>query len=223
MDDNGDPVFGWVTAPLIAYYTQNVPGAEIQDFEIEYDTRPWKGGRISGYLSGLDTEITEDWNTKWNYDAVSYFGITYDESIDPTNELLQVNLKGNELAVSPALKVHVNLEHAFDLGSLGTLVPWTTFHWEDDSYLTIWNVEKHTDNLDFAIADEDIRYTDDKREAYAMYHAGIRFYHKTWSLEVYGYNLSDEVVQYWGGAAEGVAKGSFSVPTNYGLRFTYDF
>jgi iron complex outermembrane receptor protein len=56
-----------------------------------------------------------------------------------------------------------------------------------------------------------------------MYHAGIRYYRNDWSLELYGYNLSDEVVQYWGGAAEGVAKGSFSMPATYGLRFSFDF
>jgi len=223
VDENGEPVFGWVTAPLIAYYTQNVPGAEIQGFEFEYDWAPWQGGRINGYISGLDTEITKDWITKWNYDAVSYFGIIYEESIDPTNELLEVNLKGNELAVSPALKLQLNFEHAFDLGRLGKLVPWTSIHWEDDSYLTIWNVDKHTDDLDFVIPDEDIKYTDDKREAFSTMNAGLRFYHDNWSLEAYGYNITDEVVQYWGGAAEGVAKGSFSMPASYGLRFRYDF
>ena len=124
IDENGEPVFGWVTAPLIAYYTQNVPGAEIQGFEFEYNWVPWQGGRISGYVSGLDTKITKDWVTKWNYDAVSYFGIVYEESVDPTNEILEVNLKGNELAVSPPLKLQFNFEHTIDFGRLGKMVPW---------------------------------------------------------------------------------------------------
>ncbi|MDJ0834919.1 MAG: TonB-dependent receptor [Acidobacteriota bacterium] len=223
LDDDGNPVFGWVTAPLVAYYTQNVPGAEIQGFELEYDWAPWNGARVHGYASGLDTEITEDWITKWNYDPVAYFGISFEESIDPTNELLEVNLKGNEMAVSPALKLHMNFEQKFDFGSMGALVPWATVHWEDDSYLTVWNVEKHIDTMNFAIPDEDIRYTDDKRDAFTTMNAGIRFYYANWSLEAYGYNITDEVVQYWGGAAEGVAKGSFSTPAFYGIRFNYDF
>ena len=223
LDENGNPVMGWVTAPIIAYYTQNVPGAEIQGFEFEYDWKPWAGGRINGYISWLDTEIVDDWITKWNYDAVSYFGIVYEESVDPTNELLQVNLKGNDLAVSPPYKVHLNFEHVIEMGSLGSLVPWFTAHWEDDSYLTIWNVDKHTDDMDFVILDEDIKYTDDKREAFYTLQAGVRFYHGNWSLEAYGYNLTDEVIQYWGGAAEGVAKGSFSMPRTFGMRFNYKF
>lgn len=223
VDPNGDPVFGWVNAPLTAYYTQNVPGAEISGFELEYDWIPWEGTRINGYVSGLDTEITEDWITKWNYDPVAYFGISFEESIDPENPLLEVNLKGNELAVSPALKFHMNIEHKIDLGKFGALVPWATVHWEDDSYLTIWNVDKHTDDLNFVINDEDIRYTDDRREAFATLNAGVRFYYDNWHMEAFGYNITNEIVQYWGGAAEGVAKGSFSTPAMYGVRFFYDF
>jgi iron complex outermembrane receptor protein len=223
LDEDGNPILDWVPAPIIAYYTQNVPGAEIQGFELEYDWSPWVGGRFFGYASSLDTEITEDWITKWNYDPVYYFSIDYEDSVDPENPLLQVNLKGNELAVSPAFKFHITGEHVFDFGKGGTLVPWVTFHWEDESYLTVWNVDKHTDDMDFVIRDEDIKYTDDRREAFSMVHAGVRYYNKRWILEAYGYNLTDEVVQYWGGAAENVPKGSFSVPTIYGIRVGYMF
>jgi iron complex outermembrane receptor protein len=222
LDDNGQPVFGWVSAPIIAYYTQNVPGAEIQGIEVEFDWIPYENGHIWGYVTWLDTEITEDWNTKWNYDAVSYFGITYEESIDPENEILAVNLKGNELAVSPQFKLNLNWDHKFEFDA-GTLVPWVNFHWEDDSYLTLWNVDKHYDDLDFAILDEDLKYTWDTRDSFWTMNATLRFYRNNWYVEAYGYNLTDEVVQYWGGAAERVAKGSFSTPRTYGLRFNYDF
>ncbi len=154
---------------------------------------------------------------------MSYFGITYEESIDPENELLITNLKGNELAVSPDFKVNINYEHTFDFGSAGALVPWVNFHWEDDAYLTLWNVDKHTDDLDFVIPDEDIRFTDDRRESFYTVNATVRWYRDNWYVEAYGYNLTDEVVQYWGGAAEGVAKGSMSMPRSYGLRFNYRY
>jgi len=234
LDPNGDPIdedgvpgpdFGWVGSPLvIAYYTQNVPGAKIQGFELEYDWRPWPGGRINGYASWLDTRISEDWITKWDYDPRSYFGIDYAASVDATNELLRVNLQGNDLAVSPPFKFHVTFEHAFPLLSKKlVIVPWLTAHWEDDSYLTIWNVDKHTDDMDFVIPDEDIRYTDDKREAWTMIHAGVRAYWGDWEAELYMYNATNVVVQYWGGADQQVAKGSMSVPRNYGVRVGYKF
>jgi len=233
-DPNGNPIdedgipgpdFGWVGSPLvIAYFTQNVPGAEIQGFELEYDWRPWKGGRIHGYASWLDTEISEDWNTKWDYDPVSYFGLDFAAANDASNDLLQVNLKGNDLAVSPPIKLHMTLDHAFFLPRKKmTVVPWVTAHWEDDSYLTIWNVDRHVDEMDFIILPQDIRYTDDKRQAWSMVHAGVKLYSGDWTAELYGYNLTDEVVQWWGGAAEQVAKGSFSVPRTYGVRFGYQF
>ena len=113
----------------------------------------------------------------------------------------------------------MTVDHAFLLPKLRTtIVPWVTAHWEDASYLTVWNVDKHTDDLDFVIFDEDIRYTDDRREAWSMVHAGVRAYYGDWSLEFFGYNLTNEVVQWWGGAAEQVAKGSMSVPRSYGFH-----
>ncbi len=223
LDPNGEPVFGWVTAPIIAYFTQNVPGAQIQGIELEYDWSPWKGGRLFGYASWLDTEITDDWITKWNYDAVAYFGIDYESSIDPENPLLEVNLEGNELAVSPPFRFHMVAEQTFNFGNAGSLQPWATLHWEDDAYLTIWNVDKHTDDMEFVIPDEDIKYTDDRRQSYFTLAAGLRYFVKRWQFELYGYNLTDEVIQYWGGAAEGVAKGSFNMPKTYGIRIGYNF
>ncbi|NIM01976.1 MAG: TonB-dependent receptor [Acidobacteria bacterium] len=239
-DPNGGFLFGWVPAPVVAYFTQNVPGARIQGLEFEYDWRPWPGGRIKGYASWLDTEITDDWITKWSYDPVSYFNLSYESSINPENELLQVNLKGNDLAVSPPFKFHVTVDHAFLLPQgRTTIVPWVTAHWEDDSYLTVWNVDKHTGGgqpcpvqepneipdgcMDFVIFPQDLRFTDDRREAWSMLHAGLRIYRGDWTVEFYGYNLTDEVVQWWGGAAEQVAKGSFSVPRNYGFHVGLKF
>jgi len=224
LDPNGGFLFGWVPVPIVAYFTQNVPGAQIQGLEFEYDWSPWPGGRIKGYASWLDTRITEDWFTIWSYDPVSYFALSFDASIDPQTDVLQVNLRDNELAVSPPFKFHVTVDHAFLMPKgRTTIVPWVTAHWEDDSYLTVWNVDKHTDDLDFVIFDEDIRYTDDKRQAWSMVHAGVRIYHGNWTVEFYGYNLTDEVIQWWGGAAEQVAKGSFSVPLNYGFHVGLKF
>jgi len=221
--DTGLPVFDWDVVPIIAYFTQNVPGADIQGIEMEFDWVPYDGGKLSGYVTWLDTEISEDWITKWNYDAVSYFGITYEESIDPENSILETNLKGNDLAVSPSFKLNLNYEHTFELGSAGTLVPWINVHWEDDAYLTVWNVDRHLDDMNFTIPDEDTHFTDDTRKSFYTVNATLRFYRDNWFVEAYGYNLTDEVVQYWGGAAEGVAKGSFSTPSTYGLRFNIDF
>jgi iron complex outermembrane receptor protein len=104
-----------------------------------------------------------------------------------------------------------------------TLVPWVTAHVEDGSYLTIWNVDKHTDDMDFVILDQDIKYTDDRRNAWSMLHGGLRLYHGNFMAEMYAYNITNEVVQWWGGAAEQVPKGSMSMPRVYGFRVGYKF
>jgi iron complex outermembrane receptor protein len=221
LDPSGKPVMGWVVAPIVAYYTQNVPAAKIQGFELEYDWTPYPGGKLGGYGSWLRTRIAEDWITKWNYDAVAYFGINYEQSIDPTNPILKVNLKGNQLAVSPPFKLNLNYEHAFDLGRRGAIVPWVNLHWEAASYLTLWNVDKHTTDMAFVIPRQDIHFTDDKRKAFYTVDATVRYYKNDWYLEAFGYNLTNKVIQYWGGASEGVAKGSFSTPRIFGLRFQF--
>ena len=51
----------------------------------------------------------------------------------------------------------------------------------------------------------------------------MRLYTGGWSAELYAYNLTDEVIQWWGGAAENVPKGSMSMPFNYGFRVGYQF
>jgi iron complex outermembrane receptor protein len=224
-DQDGNFVgYGLVDTPIIAYFTDNVPSAEIQGFELEYDWRAWKGGRISGYASWLDTQITEDWILDWGYDPRSYFGLDFEQVFEEPEPVLQANLKGNDLAVSPPFKLNMTVDHAFLIEKWKTtIVPWATIHWEDAAYLTIWNVEKHTDDMDFVIPDSDIRYTDDKREPWSMVHAGVRMYKGNWTAELFAYNLTDEVVQWWGGAAENVAKGSFSMPRNYGFRVGYTY
>ena len=69
----------------------------------------------------------------------------------------------------------------------------------------------------------DLKYTDDTREPWSMIHAGIRAYRGNWTAELFAYNVTDEVVQWWGGAAEQVAKGSFSTPMNYGFALGRKF
>ncbi len=208
IDGDGEIDFDWFGRPAITgFVTENVPEVTLQGFELEYDWRAWRGGRINGYVSWIDSEITDDWITKWNYDPVSYLNLSFAESLDSENEVLQVNLRGNEMAVSPPWKVHLTVDHAFAFEQRKmTIVPWVTAHWEDESYLTIFNVDKHTDDMNFVISDEDIRFTDDKRLAWSMVHAGVRLYSGNTMAEIYGYNLTDEVVQWWGGAAEQVAK-----------------
>jgi hypothetical protein len=50
------------------------------------------------------------------------------------------------------------------------------------SYLTIWNVDRHPD-LDLVIFPQDLGSTDDRREPWSVFHAGVRVYHGNWMGE----------------------------------------
>ena len=147
---------GWATSRWSSPTSRRTcPGRRFRDSSSSTTGDRGPAAGSNGYASWLDTEITEDWITKWDYDPVSYFGHQTSpiQWMRSERTRLQVNLKGNELAVSPPFKLHLTLDHAFlSPNRQLTIVPWVTAHWEDDSYLTIWNVDKHTDPDSWTVA-----------------------------------------------------------------------
>lgn len=220
LDEDGNPVLDYQNQPVIAYYTQNVPGSTIKGIELEFDWKPYPSGRVTGYVTWTQAEVTEDWFTKWDYDPEYLFDISYEESIDPTNTTLSTNLKGNNLAMTPEFSANISYTHSFNLGEYGYIHAWTNVSWKDESYSTIWNVDKHLDDMDFAVPDEAIKYMDDTRDAFAIFNASLKYepQNQKWFAEVFVNNATDEIVQYWNNTSKGFAKGSFGMPRYYGVR-----
>lgn len=225
LDENGSPVLDYQNQPVIAYYTQNVPGSTIQGIELEFDWKPYSNGRVTGYLTWTQAEITEDWFTKWDYDPEYLFDISYDESIDPTNTLLNTNLRGNNLAMTPEFTANLSYTHSFNLGKYGFIHAWTNVTWKDESYSTIWNVDKHLDDMNFAVPAEAIKYMDDSRDAFAVFNASFKYepQNQKWFVEAFINNATDEIIQYWNNTSKGFAKGSFGMPRYYGIRAGVNF
>lgn len=225
LDENGNPVLDYQNQPVIAYYTQNVPGSTIKGIELEFDWKPYPNGRVTGYVTWTQAEITEDWFTKWDYDPEYLFDISYDESIDPTNTVLDTNLKGNNLAMTPEYTANISYTHSFNLGNYGFIHAWTNVTWKDDSYSTIWNVDKHLDDMAFAVPDEAVRYMDDSRDAFAVFNASLKYepQNQKWFVEAFVNNATDEIIQYWNNTSKGFAKGSFGMPRYYGVRAGINF
>ncbi|MCD1598178.1 TonB-dependent receptor [Rheinheimera aquimaris] len=225
LDDNGMPILDYQNQPVIAYYTQNVPGATIKGLEFEFDWKPYQNGRISGYATWTHARVTEDWITKWDYDPEYLFGLSYEDSIDPENTLLTTNLKGNDLAMTPRFTANVSYTHSFDLGRFGFVHGWFNLSWKDKSYTTIWNLDKHLDDMDFTVSDEAALYITDKRDAYTMVNASLKYepQSQAWYAEVFINNATDEVVQYWNNTGKGINKGSFGMPRYYGIRAGFNF
>ncbi|NOU50573.1 TonB-dependent receptor [Pseudoalteromonas sp. JBTF-M23] len=225
LDDNGEPVLDFQNQPIIAYYTQNVPGSTIKGIELEFDWKPYPDGRVTGYVTWTDAKITEDWISKWDYDPEYLFDISYEESKDPTNTLLTTNLKGNNLAMTPELTANLSYTHTFNLGEYGYVHSLMNVSWKDKSYSTIWNVDKHLDDMEFAVSDDATRYMDDTRDAFAVFDASLKYepQNKKWFAEIFVNNATDEIVQYWNNTGKGFSKGSFGMPRYYGLRAGINF
>lgn len=225
LDEDGMPILDYQNQPVIAYYTQNVPGSTIKGIEFEFDWKPYENGRISGYATWTHARVTEDWITKWDYDPEYLFGLSYEDSIDPENTLLTANLKGNDLAMTPRFSANVSYTHSVDLGRFGYVHGWFNLSWKDKSYTTIWNLDKHLDDMDFTVSDEAALYISDKRDAYTMVNASLKYepQSQAWYAEVFINNATDEVVQYWNNTGKGINKGSFGMPRYYGIRAGFNF
>jgi iron complex outermembrane receptor protein len=225
LDGNGQPVLDFQNMPVIAYYTQNVPGSTIKGLELEFDWKPYPSGRISGYVTWTDARITDDWITKWDYDPEYLFNLSYEESIDPENTLLTTNLKGNQLAMVPKYSANLSYTHSFDLADYGYIHGWFNLNWKDKSYNTIWNLDKHLDDMDFVVPDDALAYIDDSRDAFTSVNASLKYEPKdqVWFAELFISNATNEVVQQWSNTGKGFPKGSFGMPRYYGVRAGFNF
>ena len=225
LDENGSPVLDYQNQPVIAYFTQNVPASTIKGIEFEFDWKPYENGRIAGYATWTQARVSDDWITKWDYDPQYLFGLSHEESIDPENTQLTTNLKGNDLAMTPRFTANVSYTHSLDLGRFGYVHGWFNLSWKDESYTTIWNLDKHLDDMDFTVSDEAALYITDKRDPYTMVNASIKYEPQSqgWYAEVFVNNATDEVVQYWNNTSKGINKGSFGMPRYYGVRAGFSF
>ncbi|MCU4674055.1 TonB-dependent receptor [Catenovulum sp. 2E275] len=225
IGEDGNPVLDFQNQSVVAYYTQNVPGATIKGIELEFDWKPYPSGRLTGYVTWTDAKITDDWITKWDYDAEYLFNLSYEESVDPQNTVLTTNLKGNEMAMTPEFTANLSYTHSFNLSEYGYIHSWFNVNWKDDSYLTLWNVDKHLDDMEFSVPDEAVRYVDDSRDGFATVNASVKYMPKNeqWYLEVFVNNATDEQIQYWSNTSKGYPKGSYGLPRYYGVRAGINF
>ena len=179
-------------------------------------------------LKDQDIAISKQDNQSW-WDQVKKWrdirSLSYEESKDPENTLLTTNLKGNNLAMTPKYTANISYTHTFNLGEYGFIHGWFNASWKDKSYSTVWNLDKHLDDMDFAVSDEATQYIDDSRDAFAVYNASLKYEPQSqkWYAELFINNASDETIQYWNNTSKGVPKGSFGMPRYYGVRAGFSF
>ena len=170
------PTFGQIVQDeqgVTIWTTENFGEQEMFGIEFEYTWLPYDGGRVSGFVTSYQSEITEDFSTMWRYGQDWLFERDYAASIDPTNPNNFVNLKGNEMPYAPDLALTVRYEHIWKLGYGYELKPGFNYHWEDSSYTTIWNADKHVNDEGGVDGpgyfNQPIEVFTDRRPAWEMY------------------------------------------------------
>ena len=171
-----------------AWKTENIGDADIMGLELEFDYIPWENGQITGFYAYLNTEITsyDSYNDDWmcGYREENGAQACADVFVEPGNPLsgrALYDVTGNQLPNSPEHSVGVNYSHYIEMGSY-QLMPWVGFRWQDDMYFTPRNIDN--------------KAVSDMQEAYINVNASVKFgpVDDNWYVELYGTNLTDEVV-----------------------------
>lgn len=220
-DANDVPTGNIITDGKSVFQTDNIGEAAITGLELEFDWTPYANGRINGHFTWLKTEITSDFMQQWDFATTDLFAISPAEASNPTNASLTTNLKGNELPASPEFTLNINYSHAFVFDFGGTLLPWISVNWRDESYYSIFNTDKH----EARFATETPDAYSDTRPAVTTVNLGVKYSapDDQWNLEAFVNNATDEVDYYWAGGDDGVVRGPISMPMFYGVRANYNF
>jgi iron complex outermembrane recepter protein len=211
---NGNTV---VAESNVAYQTNNIGKAEIAGLEIEFEWALSAKDRLTGYATWLHTEIIGDFVQPWGYAEQQLFADLI--AANPEQQAPEVNLKGNQLPAAPEFEFNINYSHTFQLSSKANLVPWIAGSWRADSYYSIFNVDKY----DFS--ESAIAAYNDKRPATTNVDLGIKLISpgKSWSLEAFVNNATNEVDFSSGNSTNGVISGVVSMPRFYGIRANYNY
>lgn len=220
--DNAGELTGEITTEgANVFQTDNIGSAAIRGLELEFDWMPYDSGRINGYFTWLDTEITSDFMYQWAFATTDLYEIDNGAATDPSNDRLTTNLKGNELAVSPKFSLSLNYSHTFEFNNGGSLVPAISYYWRDKSYFTFHNVDKHLEQF---VSENPEAFVDTRP---ALHNVNLTLNYRApgdqWNVEAFVNNATDQREFYWAGTGDGVVKGPVSMPRFYGVRGNYNF
>lgn len=175
--------------------TQNAAEATINGLEIEGVWLIGENTQVDGFISWLDAEFDD-----------------YENACDASQTncgaapILQ-NLSGNKLNRSPEWSLNLAIEHNFAVGSHGTLTPRLSVHWEDDSYLRVFN--RNDTDLQDSWTKTDFTLTYEPNEG-------------GWDVQLYAKNLEDDEIKQTALVDPlGNVTSSYSAPRTFGIKFDY--
>ena len=199
--------------------TANIAEARNMGIELEFDWAAWEGGRVFGWVSWLNAEITRYDNAvdDWYCLERALYGLTPCAPPHPTltddngNPVRATSYQGNKLPWSPEFSMTVSAEHRFYMPGGMILSPFVSVHWQDEMFFDNSNFDEgafHSGQPAYATADVALRLINEEQR---------------WAVEVSVRNVTDEYVRTWADRGPGFVRASFAKPRTAGMRFNYDF
>lgn len=165
--------------------TTNVAQARMLGVEVEFDWRPWDGGRLFGFGTWLDSKVEEyprvNVNNAWSCWSQAYLGIgDCDAQYEEVEGQLFADAKGNRLPYAPKFAFTLNGEQTFNLDNGFYVRAFASYHYQTKIYFNYFNF--------------DVDPFAQSQDAYGKVDASLRFGPQgdAWYVEAYGYNLTDE-------------------------------
>ena len=196
--------------------TQNIGETQSVGAELEFDWRPYEGGRVNGWVAWLDSEIKELEGAQddWYCFERALLGMT-NCAPQTTNEegavVRDTSFVGNAMPWSPEYSVTVNYEHNWYLDNGLRLSPYVSVHWQDEMYFDKGNFGEGAFHSG--------------QEAYTTGDIALRLINEEgrWAVEAYVRNVTDELVRGWADRGPGYMRASFNKPRHYGVKFNMAF
>ncbi|MEH6592896.1 MAG: TonB-dependent receptor [Halioglobus sp.] len=169
----------------------NIPKSEVYGAEVEWVALLTDSLKFDGGVGYLIAEAKEGF---------------VDDPTESEGSII-IDISGNSLRKSPEWSVNLGLEHDWDLASAGSIVSRLNFHYEDEQYHDVVNVEQ---NLEDSFTRTDLTFT--WRSADTSLFAQAFWRH-----------LEDDDVRSTIFQTPLGALSSYTAPETYGLRVGYSF
>jgi len=202
------------------YQTTNVGVVDIPGLELEFDAKPWKGARLGGFFSYINTKIKDypSFSDGWQCgDLRAELGApACPEAYNGPDATLAgrqiYDITGNHLPLSPKYTFGLNFSQNIVLDNNYVIVPWVSMKWQDKMYFTLRNLDNP--------------HISDAQAAYTKIDASIKLIApKNWHAEIYALNLTNKMSKnsVTSNDAYGFVKGTWNDPRTFGIRFGIDY
>ena len=196
--------------------TNNIGETQSVGAELEFDWRPYDGGRINGWVAYLDSEIKkfDGAQDDWYCFERALLGMTRcapQTTNDEGGLVRETSFVGNAMPWSPEYSMTVNFEHNWYLDNGLRLSPYVSVHWQDDMYFDKSNFGEgalHSGQEAYTSADFALRLINEEGR---------------WAVEAYVRNVTDELIRNWADRGPGYMRASFNKPRHYGVKFNMAF